>query len=251
MRKALFVGLSFLSILSYAQDKNKEMSPKDTEMWDPVPPVVTANKNNAAPSDAIVLFDGSDLTQWINAKNSKPAKWKINKDGSMTVVGKNNGGGSIKTKDNFGSIQLHLEWRSPELDKSRKGQQRGNSGVFIQGRYEVQILDNNNNPTYSNGQVSSVYKQTIPLAKASVPTGEWNTYDIIYHAPEFNKDKSLKSPATITILHNGILTIDHFELLGPTKYIGIPEYSAHRDAPLTLQDHGSPVSYRNIWLRKL
>jgi len=130
MRKALFVGLSFLSILSDAQDKNKEMSPKETKMWDPVPPVVTANKNNAAPSDAIVLFDGSDLTQWINAKNSKPAKWKINKDGSMTVVGKNNGGGSIKTKDNFGSIQLHLECRSPELDKSRKGQQRGNSGVL-------------------------------------------------------------------------------------------------------------------------
>lgn len=138
-----------------------------------------------------------------------------------------------------------------QLTTIKKGQQRGNSGVFNQDRYKVQILDNNDNPTYPNGQVASIYKQTIPLVKASTPTGKWNTYDIIYHAPKFKSNGNLINPATITVLHNGILTIDHFEIKGPTKYIGTPEYSEHGDAPIMLQDHGSAVSYRNIWLRKL
>jgi hypothetical protein len=255
MKNTIAAILTITSLfVCQAQKKSKEaskMKPQDTELWKPVPPIVKTTTNNRAPSDAIVLFNGSNLDKWQSTKGSKAAKWKLGKDNSMTVVGKKQGGGAIRTKENFGSMQLHLEWRSPKVDINRKGQQRGNSGVFIQGRYEIQVLDNNDNPTYSNGQVASIYKQTIPLAMASVPTGEWNIYDIIYHAPKFDSKNELTKPATITVLHNGILAVDHFELKGPTKYIGIPEYKAHGKAPIMLQDHGSAVSYRNIWLREL
>lgn len=239
-----------------AKTETHKMKHEDTEIWSPVPPIVTIAKQNAAPSDAIVLFDGSSLDNWVNSKDGSEAVWKLNKDKSMSVARRASKTGkkqnsSIKTKQHFGSMQLHLEWKSPKVDLQKKGQQRGNSGVFIQGRYEVQVLDNNDNPTYSNGQVASIYKQVIPLAMASVPTGQWNSYDIIYHAPKFNSKKELTQAATITVLHNGILAIDHFEIKGPTKYIGIPEYKAHGKAPIMLQDHGNPVSYRNIWLREL
>jgi hypothetical protein len=221
--------------------------PEETEVWEPKPATVTPGKNNAAPSDAIVLFDGKNLDEWITAKDSTAAKWLLNKDGSITV---NRGTGDIQTKQNFGSVQLHIEWKSPSEIKN-EGQHRGNSGVFLQKRYEVQVLDNNDNETYSNGQVASVYKQSIPLAKASAPTGEWNTYDIIYHAPEFDADGNKTKSATITVLHNGILVQDHYELKGTTEYIGWPKNIAHGDGPIVLQDHDSDVSYRNIWLRKL
>ena len=222
--------------------------PEETEAYTPIPPKVTTN-TNGVPSDAIVLFDGSNFDNWISAIDSTAVQWHLNGDRSMTVKDKV---GDIQTKQNFGDVQLHLEWRSP-AEVQREGQNRGNSGVFLQNKYEVQILDNNDNDTYVNGQVASIYKQSVPLAMASVPSGEWNTYDIIYHAPEFGMNgKKLKS-GTITLLHNGILVQDHFEIEGTTEFIGWPKNDIHGKGPIKLQDHGdnSRVSYRNIWVREL
>ncbi|QLG45135.1 3-keto-disaccharide hydrolase [Costertonia aggregata] len=222
-------------------------TPEATEVYKPVPPKVTVN-DKGIPTDAIVLFDGTDLDEWISAVDSTAAQWHLNDDGSMTVKDK---AGDIQTKRNFGSIQLHVEWKSP-AEVLNKGQARANSGIFIQQRYEIQVLDNNDNPTYTNGQVGSVYKQGIPLAMASAPTGEWNTYDIIFEAPEFENEE-LVSPAYVTVLHNGVLIQNHFEIEGIIKYIGWPKYEAHGKAPIQLQDHkdNSRVSYRNIWVREL
>ncbi|MEP0214478.1 MAG: DUF1080 domain-containing protein [Cellulophaga sp.] len=224
--------------------------PEETELYKPVPPTVTPAKNNAAPSDAIVLFSGANLDEWTNADGNQTAPWDVDKEGGFFTV--KDKSGDIKTKKEFGSIQLHIEWRSP-AEVLRDGQNRANSGVFFQDRYEIQVLDNNDNDTYVNGQVGSIYKQHIPLAKASVPTGEWNTYDVVYHEPEFNKEgKKIKS-GTLTLLHNGILVLDHVEIKGTTPYIGWPKNEAHGKAPIRLQDHGdnSRVSYRNIWVREL
>lgn len=223
-------------------------TPEETEFYKPVPPKVTPGEDGAPPSDAIVLFDGTSLDKWISSVDSTAAKWILNKDGSMTV---NDRTGDIQTKQNFGSIQLHIEWKSP-AEVQRDGQNRGNSGVFLNGLYEVQVLDNNDNDTYVNGQVGSIYKQHVPLAMASVPTGEWNTYDMIYHAPEFEKGQKVKS-GTLTVIHNGVLIQDHVEIKGTTPYIGWPKNPPHGKGPLRLQDHGdnSRVSYRNIWVREL
>ncbi|PIX05988.1 MAG: DUF1080 domain-containing protein [Flavobacteriales bacterium CG_4_8_14_3_um_filter_35_10] len=223
-------------------------TPEATEIWEPKPKVVSIDSNKV-PSDAIVLFNGKNLDEWISAKDSTPANWTINKDGSMTVNDKT---GDIQTKRNFGDVQLHIEWRSP-VPVKESGQHRANSGVYLQNRYEIQVLDNNDNDTYVNGQVGSLYKQAIPLAKASVPSGEWNAYDVIFHAPEFDAQGLKTKSATITVLHNGVLIQDHFELLGTTEYIGWPKNTAHGPAPIKLQDHGdfSGVSYRNIWVREL
>lgn len=223
--------------------------PEETEFYEPKVPVVKPALNGKVPSDAIVLFDGSSLDGWIQSQDSTAAKWILNKDGSMTVADKT---GNIQTKQNFGSIQLHMEWRSP-ADVQREGQNRGNSGVFLNGIYEVQILDNNDNATYVNGQVGSIYKQHTPLAMASVPSGEWNSYDIIYHAPEFDADGNKIRSGTMTVLHNGVLVQDHVEIKGTTPYIGWPKNDAHGKGPLMLQDHGdnSRVSFRNIWVREL
>ena len=222
-------------------------TPEATELYQPVPPKVTLTKSNV-PSDAIVLFDGSGLEEWVHVADSSAAQWYVQDDGSLLVKDKS---GDIMTKRNFGSIQLHIEWKSPK-DVINEGQSRANSGIFIQRRYEIQIMDSNDNPTYTNGQVGAVYKQSIPLAMASVPSGEWNTYDIIYEAPEFENEK-LVQPAYVTVLHNGVLIQNHFEIEGPVKYIGWPSYEAHGKAPIQLQDHGdnSRVSYRNIWVREL
>lgn len=262
MKKIIFLLALMLFIISCNNDIKKETTdtilideineqeptkPEQTEIWEPKPPIVIPSKNNAAPSDAIVLFDGNNLDEWISAKDSTAAKWNINEDGSMTV---NRGSGDIQTKTAFGSVQLHIEWKSPSEIRG-DGQNRANSGVFLQNRYEIQVLDNNNNDTYVNGQVGSLYKQSIPLAKASAPTGEWNTYDIIYHTPEFNTDGTKTKSATITVIHNGILVQDHVTIKGTTEYIGWPKNNAHGDAPIALQDHDSEVSYRNIWIRKL
>ncbi|MBU2905064.1 DUF1080 domain-containing protein [Arenibacter algicola] len=225
-------------------------TPEETEFYKPVPPVVNPHDPiKGAPSDAIILFNGGNLDNWISSRDSTVAKWIVNNDGSMTV---NNKTGDIQTVQNFGSIQLHLEWKSP-AEVQGKGQSRGNSGVFLNGLYEVQVLDNNDNDTYVNGQVGSVYKQHVPLAMASVPTGEWNTYDIIYHAPEFNDEGDKIKSGTITVLHNGVLVQDNVEIKGTTPYIGWPKNPAHGKGPLKLQDHGdnSRVSYRNIWVREL
>lgn len=223
--------------------------PEATEFYEPVVPVVGPATNGNIPSDAIVLFDGSNLDQWISSVDHTAAAWTLNKDGSMTV--KNKAGG-IQTKQNFGDIQLHIEWRSP-ADVQLEGQHRGNSGVFLDSLYEVQVLDQNDNPTYVNGQVASIYKQHVPLAMASVPSGEWNTYDIIYHEPVFNRDGEKIKSGTVTVLHNGVLVQDHVELKGSTEYIGWPKNKPHGKGPLMLQDHGdnSRVSYRNIWVREL
>lgn len=223
-------------------------TPEETEVYEPVPPKVIPGKAGAPPSDAIVLFDGTSFKNWISSRDSTDAKWLLNEDGSMTVKDKT---GDIQTKQNFGSIQLHIEWKSP-AEVQMDGQNRGNSGVFLNGIYEVQVLDNNNNDTYVNGQVGSIYKQHVPLAMASVPSGEWNTYDIIYHAPVFEKGQKIKS-GTITVIHNGVLIQDHVEIKGTTPYIGWPKNPPHGKGPLRLQDHGdnSRVSYRNIWVREL
>ncbi|MDC6390926.1 DUF1080 domain-containing protein [Maribacter sp. PR1] len=224
-------------------------TPEETEFYEPKVPVVNPTGQNGAPSDAIVLFDGSDLDNWISSIDSTAAKWHLNNDGSMTVKDKT---GDIQTKQNFGDIQLHIEWKSP-LPVQEEGQHRGNSGIFLNGMYEVQVLDQNDNPTYVNGQVASIYKQHVPLAMASVPTGDWNTYDIIYHAPEFNNEGGKTKSGDITVIHNGVLVQDHIELKGTTPYIGWPKNPAHGKGPLKLQDHGddSRVSYRNIWVREL
>lgn len=224
--------------------------PEETEVYKPVPPVVRPNGSfNGPPSDAIILFNGGNLDNWISSRDSTNAKWQVNPDGSMIVGNKT---GDIQTVQNFGSIQLHLEWKSP-ADIQGKGQSRGNSGVFLQGLYEVQILDNNDNDTYVNGQVGSIYKQHTPLAMASMPSGEWNTYDIIYHAPEFNGNGVKTKSGTITVLHNGILIQDHVEIKGTTPYVGWPKNPPHGKGPIRLQDHGdnSRVSFRNIWVREL
>ena len=225
-------------------------TPEETEVYKPVPPVVKSTPAFLEPpSDAIVLFDGDNLDNWVSTKDGSKAKWHVNSDGSMTVADKT---GDIQTVQDFGSIQLHLEWKSPKDIQGEK-QSRGNSGVFLQGLYEVQILDNNDNDTYVNGQVGSIYKQHTPLAMASVPSGEWNSYDIIYHAPEFNEQGDKTKSGTITVIHNGVVIQDHVEIKGTTPYVGWPKNPPHGKGPLRLQDHGdnSRVSFRNIWVREL
>jgi len=233
--------------VAHAQEK-EPTNPEATEVYQPVPPRVVPGTGGSPPSDAIRLFQGEDLDQWISSVDSTAAPWTLNPDGSMSVK---NRSGNIQTKRNFGSVQLHLEWRSPEK-VGGKGQGRGNSGVFLSGLYEIQILDNNDNDTYTNGQVGSLYKQYVPLAMASVPTGQWNSYDIIYHAPVFDKGQKVRS-GTMTLIHNGVLVLDHVEIMGTTPYIGWPKNVPHGPGPLLLQDHydNSRVSFRNIWIREL
>jgi hypothetical protein len=234
----LLILLSFSGILAFAQD------PALTEDWSHKPTVITPGCHRNPPSDAIVLFrKGKDISNWTG--NSGPAKWKTGFR-KMTV----NGTGSITTKDKYGDCQLHVEFRTPAKVKG-DGQGRGNSGVYIQSLYEVQVLDSYNNETYYNGQAGAIYKQSPPLVNDCRKPGKWQAYDIIFHAPKFAADGSLVKPATVTVLQNGVLVQDHFELKGPTVYAGYPKYEAHGDKPLMLQDHGNPVSYRNIWIRKL
>jgi hypothetical protein len=230
--------------------------PADTEVWEPVPKVVTPGAStNTAPNDAIVLFDGKNLDQWVSTKDKSPAGWTV-ADGILTV---NKSTGNIETKRSFTNYQLHIEWRIPE-GVTGTGQARGNSGVFLASTgtgdsgYELQVLDSYNNKTYVNGQAASIYKQSIPLANASRKPGEWQTYDVIWTAPTFNADGSVKTPAYVTALHNGVLVQNHFELKGETLYIGKPVYKKYDSAPIKLQAHGDPsppISFRNIWVRDL
>jgi hypothetical protein len=204
------------------------------------PPVVTPGKTNAdPPSDAVILFDGKDLSAWENGD-----KWKVT-DGVATV-----GKGDITTKQKFGDCQLHIEWSAPNPPHGHS-QGRGNSGVFLQDRYEVQVLDSYHDETYFDGQASAIYKQTPPMVNAMRPPGEWNTYDIIWNAPKFKEDGSLENPAYVTALHNGVLTLNHFALQGSTPFNQAPHYEAHGKLPIHLQDHGNPVRYRNIWVREI
>ncbi len=221
--------------------------PKATEVWEPQPRKVTPGEGTSAPSDAIVLFDGTNFKEWkhVGAK-SDTVKWDL-KDSAMTVVKST---GNIQTKKTFGDIQLHIEFRTPIVVKG-EGQGRGNSGVFLQERYEVQVLDNYNNKTYANGQAGSVYKQHIPLVNVCKKPGEWQTYDIIYTAPKFNKDGIRVAAGRLTVIQNGVLVQNNVEIKGSSEYIGLPKNIAHGNASIILQDHGDKVSYRNIWLREL
>ncbi len=220
--------------------------PEETEDWSRKPAVITPGEETKPPSDAIVLYGSKeDLDQWESERGGPPG-WKAGE--ALTVEAKS---GGIQTKKAFGDVQLHVEWRAPSEVKG-KGQGRGNSGIFLMGKYEVQVLDSYENETYYNGQAGSIYKQHIPLVNASRPPGEWQTYDIIFTAPRFHEDGSLSSPAFMTVLHNGVLIQHHAELLGPTVFIGKPKYKAHEEKlPLSLQDHNNPVSFRNIWIREL
>ena len=246
--------ISFLLLFSaigvWAQTPEPmEMKPEMTEIWEPEIELVTAGETPMdAPSDAIVLFDGTDLSrEWTSQDGGEP-QWMV-EDGAVTVK---RGTGVIKTKRVFDDFQLHIEWRSPS-EVIGESQGRGNSGIFLQERYEVQVLDNYENRTYRNGQAGSLYKQHAPLVNATKKPGEWQTYDIIYTAPRFKDDGTYFTPPMVTVLHNGVLVQNHVKLRGPTEYIGIPEYSVEEHGPgsLMLQDHGNPVSYRNIWIREL
>lgn len=248
-KKVIFTALVTVSSLSLkAQDtrftqKNPE-KPEATEYMDPEIRVVTPG---AVPSDAIVLFDGKNLEQWESTKDGSAAKWKV-EDGVMTVVG---GAGGISTKKLFGDCQLHIEWRSPNEGDDRKGQGRGNSGVFLQGIYEVQVLNSYQNRTYRNGQAGSIYKQTPPLVNVTSKQGDWNVYDIIYTAPKFTINGGIDTPAYVTVIHNGVIVQNHTKIQGVTNYIGQPTNPVHGKAPIHLQDHGNAVSFRNVWIREI
>ncbi len=250
------LSASLLAQQPAQQPSEQKMKPEETEIWQPVPPVVTpAAANGAAPSDAIALFDGKNLDEWVNVSDQQPAKWDL-VDGLMRV---NKSGGSIETKRKFKNYQLHIEFRIPE-SITGSGQARGNSGVFLASTgpgdsgYELQVLDSYQNSTYVNGMAGSLYKQSIPLANAARKPGEWNVYDVVWTAPVFNEDGSVKTPAYATVFWNGILVDNHFELKGETLYRGKPFYKAYDTAPIKLQAHGDksePISFRNIWIRNL
>lgn len=256
LKKMLLLPLSLLIFTqAFAQEipKPLPMKPGMTEFWEPEIGVVTPgdHQDNAfisAPSDAIVLFDGKDLSEWKD-KDGNEAKWTVH-DGVFTVK---KGTGDITTKKEFEDFQLHVEFQIPE-DITGTSQARGNSGIFLQNRYEVQVLDNYKNRTYANGQVGSIYKQSRPLVNPMRPPGSWNVYDIIYTAPRFKEDGSLFSKATVTVILNGVVVQNHTTILGTTEYIGLPDYEAHGKAPIKLQDHGDPsepISFRNIWIREM
>ena len=245
----------FACVSSYAQTNYPEpgkMKPDMSEFWLPQPSIVTPGdiKTNSAPSDAIVLFDGKDLSAWESVKTKGAAEWTVNNDGTFTV---NKPTGDIQTKQSFESFQLHIEWCVP-TNITGESQGRGNSGVFLQGKYEVQVLDNYQSETYSNGQVGSIYKQTRPLANAMRKPGEWNVYDIIYTAPVFKEDGTYRSAPQVTVIHNGVVVQNNTTILGTTEYIGFPKVEKHGAGPIILQSHGDPsepISFRNIWIRKL
>jgi hypothetical protein len=231
--------------------------PEDTEVWQPEPKVVTPGADRGtAPSDAIILFNGRSLNQWVSAQDrSAPAQWIVAK-GVVTV---NKAAGNIETRRTFKNYQLHIEWRIPE-NISGSGQLRGNSGLFLASTgpgdagYELQVLDSYNNKTYVNGMAGSIYKQSIPLANSMRKPGEWQVYDVVWTAPTFNADGSLKKPAYVTVFLNGVLVQNHFELKGETRYIGQPFYKKFDGAPIKLQAHDDPsppISFRNIWVREL
>ncbi len=223
----------------------KITDPKVTEVWEPEPKEVLFKTENNVPSDAIVLFDGTNTDEWVTDKG-KPIKWTV-EDGVLTV---NPGTGSIYTKRKWGDVQLHIEWKSPD-EPTKEGQDKGNSGVFFQKKYEVQILNSYRNRTYSNGQAAAIYKQKIPLVNATKPTGEWNVYDIIYRAPQYDSKGIRTKKGNVTVIHNGVIVQDHVDIEGTVEYIGLPKVIPHGDDQLMLQDHSNKVSFRNIWIREL
>ena len=253
----LVLSTALLAVAAPLFAQTPAPKPEETEVWEPVPKVVTPGPINtgAPPSDAIILFDGKNLDEWVSNKDKSPAAWNV-ADGVMTVA---KATGNIETKRSFTNYQLHIEWKIPE-NITGSGQGRGNSGVFLASTgagdagYELQVLDGYNNKTYVNGMVGSIYKQAIPLANASRKPGEWQAYDVVWTAPTFNADSSLKTPAFVTVFLNGVLVENHFQLRGETRYIGQPFYKMYTSAPIKLQAHGDksePISFRNIWVREL
>lgn len=251
-----FVVAIFLAVISNPA-KAQTAKPEDTEFYSPVPKVVTpATIIGQPPSDAIILFDGKNLDKWVATKDTNSQnKWTVS--GNAFTVVKN--AGDIQTKQLFTDYQLHIEYQIP-ANITGSGQARGNSGIFLAalpwgaGGYELQVLDNYNNSTYVNGQVGSIYKQSVPLANASKKPGEWQVYDVVWTAPKFNEDSTLKTAARVTVFHNGVLVQNNYSLVGDTPYIGKPAYRKHGAAPIKLQAHGDksePISYRNIWVREL
>ena len=225
-------ALLCLAVSLPAAEKQNETEPK----------VINPGPVSGPPSDAIVLFDGKDLSQWKGGKDGE-AKWKV-ADGVATV----NGTGSIMTKEEFGDVQLHVEWATPAEVKGNS-QERGNSGVYLQGRYEIQVLDSFNNKTYFNGQAGAFYGYNAPLANTSRKPGEWQTYDIIYHTPKQTAEGKVE-PGSFTVIHNGVLVQDHIPVKGDAT-TAAPLKGVVPKGPLLLQDHGNPVRYRNIWIRRL
>jgi hypothetical protein len=227
----------------------EKMTPGMTEIWEPEITVIQPGATNSdAPSDALILFNGTTADEWSDLQGN-PTKWIV-KDGALYSV---RGAGMIKTKRKFGNFQLHIEWKTPS-EVIGESQGRGNSGVFLQDLYEVQVLDSYNNRTYRNGQAGSLYKQYPPLVNVCRKPGEWQTYDIIYTAPTFGNDSTIYvTPPRVTVLQNGVLVQNNSVLRGPTEYIGIPEYFIKKHGPgsIELQDHGNPVAYKNIWIREL
>jgi hypothetical protein len=263
MKRLMILSLMLVTgIICFGQEQQKtppspqkypepaKMTPAMTEIWDPEVKIIQPGAEiGMAPSDAIILFDGIDVNkEWEDSKGN-PTKWVV-QDGALVCV---KGSGVIQTKREFNDFQLHIEWKTPS-EVTGEGQGRGNSGVYLQGLYEVQVLDSYYNRTYRHGQAGSLYKQYAPLVNASRKPGEWQTYDIIYTAPRFASDSTVYFiPPRVTVLHNGVLIQNNVSLRGPTEYIGIPEYfiKKHGASPLVLQDHGNPVAYRNIWIREL
>ena len=241
---------------AYPSAPSGPTKPEATEIWSPVPRIVTPGATNEAPpSDAVVLFDGTSLDQWVATKDGSPAGWSV-ADGIMTVV---KPAGDIQTKRTFTDYQLHIEWRIP-TGITGSGQARGNSGIFLastengQQGYELQVLDSYGNTTYVNGQAGAMYKQYPPLVNPNRKPGEWQSYDVVWTAPRFNADGSVASPAYVTAFLNGVLVQNHTQLKGVTLYIGTPYYKTHGPSPIRLQAHGDPsepIAYRNIWLREL
>ena len=245
MRLIILLTLIVGIVSAQYADRNA-LDPKVTEYYEPKPPKITPGSNAGdAPSDAVILFDGKNLDEWTSA-DSSPAKWDVN-DGAMTVK---RGTGIIKSKKTFGDFQLHIEWRAPS-EIVGEGQGRGNSGIFMQERYELQVLDSYESQTYSNGQAGSIYKQSVPLVNANRKPGEWQVYDVVYTAPRFSDNGRVVIPAYITVFFNGVIIQNHTQIIGPTEYKGLPVYKPHGKGSLVLQDHGNPVSYRNIWVREL
>jgi hypothetical protein len=241
-----------------AQGGGSAGAPQNAQQWAvhdetrPLPPVVdpgtpsTQEQAGKPPGDAIVLFDGKDASGWQMEKG-EPFKWKV-ENGHMEVV---KGTGTITTKQSFGDCQLHIEWTAPTQIVG-ESQGRGNSGVFLMGMYEIQVLDTYQNKTYADGHAAAVYGQHPPLANVTRAPGQWQMYDIIFHRPRFDASGKLASPARVTVLHNGVLVQDNVELTGPTEWKQRPPYKAHADKlPISLQDHGNPVRFRNIWIREL
>lgn len=260
MKKSLilipFIAAPVMVLQAQEMNNQTQMKPEDTEFYSPVPPVVTPGATFAdAPSDAIILFNGKNMDEWVPSNDTTSQnKWTV----SQGIITVDKTAGDMQTKRKFTDYQLHIEYRIPS-DITGSGQARGNSGIFLAAPsadygYELQVLDNYGNTTYVNGQAGAIYKQSIPLANACRKPGEWQSYDVVWTAPRFYDDGTVKSQARVTVFHNGVLVQNNFSLRGDTKYIGLPAYKRHGAAPIRLQAHGDksePISYRNIWIRPL